>query len=65
MIIDRIKIGNTDIAIDDSCAVKDPVEWEKASANLWLKIDAALERQERERKEAERKAMEEKKLLSM
>lgn len=65
MIIDRIKIGNTNIAIDDSCAIKDPVEWEKASTNLWLKIAAELERQERQRKEAERKAMEEKKSLSI
>ena len=24
-VIDRIKIGNTNIAIDDSCAIKDPI----------------------------------------
>lgn len=57
MIIARTKIGNTNIAIDDSCAIKDPVEWQKASDNLWLKIEDALERQEiRHREEAARKA---------
>ena len=60
MIIDRIKIGNTNIAIDDSCAIKDPIEWEKASENLWLFLNGALERQEkRHREEAARKAKEE------